>query len=130
MSLTSLTSREAVPVTIGGVVMYCERFKASAVRSISENSTVNSDTVITNNSSRSTKLIFFGRICTDSSPDDFIFSFNDLVHSASPILVSYMGLDFNNCHMLAYTFSDNGGEWADVSVTLLTADTITRSAAS
>ena len=127
MSTTSLTVREAVPVTIGGVTLYCESFKASAVRNISENAATNGNTVITNNSSRSTKLIFSGRICTDNSPDDFIYSFNELVHSAAPFLVSYMGLDFNNCHMLAYTFNDKGGEWVDVSVTLITADTITRS---
>lgn len=128
MSTTSLTKREPVPVTISGITLYCESFKASAVRDISESSTVVGGTVITGNSSRSTKLIFSGRICSDDSPDDVIFSFNALVHSASAFTVSYMGLDFNNCRMLSYSFSDKGETWSDAAVTLVTADTITRSA--
>ncbi len=128
MNTASITKREAVPVVIGGYTVYCESFKASSVRNISENPTVDGGTVISNNSSRTTKLIFSGRICSDNSPADFIFSFNDLVHSAAAFQVSYMGLVFNNCRMLAYSFADKGGNWADISVTLVTADTITRSA--
>jgi hypothetical protein len=127
MSTSSLTKREAVPVTIGGYTVYCESFKASSVRDINESPTVVGGTVITSNSSRTTKLVFSGRICSENSPADFIFSFNDLVHSAAAFSVSYMELVFNNCHMLAYSFADKGGNWADISVTLVTADTITRS---
>ena len=127
MNTTSLSDRKAVPVVIGGITIYCEGFKASALRNIDENSTVVGDTVMTSNASRSTKLIFTGRICSENSPDDALFSLNALVNSASSFTVEYMGLDFDNCYMSAYSFTDKGGDWTDVSVTLITADTITRS---
>ena len=127
--VTELSYREAVPVVIGGSTLYCERFRAFSVRRINEESDAAGGTVITNNATGSTKLIFTGRICTEGSPEDFIYSFNELVHSASAIAVEYMGLSFTGCRILSYSFEDRGGEWADVSVTLMTSETITRSSA-
>ncbi len=126
-AISELSCREAVPVTIGGSTVYCERFRAFSVRRINEEPTADGGAVITNNSTGSTRLVFSGRVCTDNSPGDFVYSFNDLVHSASAITVEYMGLSFSGCRMLSYSFEDKGGEWADVSVTLMTSDAVTRS---
>lgn len=126
--VTAINERKPVPVAIGGSTLFCEGFKASAVRSITEESTSDGGTVFTNNASRSTKLIFSGRVCTEGSPADFIYSFNALVNSSAGFNVEYMGLVFSGCRMLSYSFSDNGGDWADVTVTLITADAVARSA--
>jgi hypothetical protein len=127
MNTTSLSDRKAVPVVIRGITLYCENFKAVSVRNIVETSTSTGNMAITSNASRSTKLIFTGRICSEDAPADALFSFNAFVNLASPFNVTYMGLTFNNCYMSAYSFTDKGGDWIDVSVTLITADDITRS---
>lgn len=126
MSLTSLTKHEAVPVNIADTAIYCESFKASAVRSISEESTVDGGSVFTNMACRSTKLSFSGRLIADDS-GDFIYSFNALIKGGDCFDVEYMGLSFVNCHMLSYTLDSKGEDWAAVSVTLISNDDIQRS---
>lgn len=126
-NVTELSCREAEPVSINGKTVYCERFRAFSARSINEESTVDGGLVITDNASRSTKLVFCGRVCTDDSPESFILNFNQLVHSASAFAVTFMGLNFSSCRMLSYSFDSRGGDWADVTVTLVTSDSIVRS---
>lgn len=126
MSLTSLTKHEAVPVNIADTIIYCEGFKASAVRNISEESTVDGGSVFTNMACRSTRLIFSGRIFADAA-GDFIYSFNALIKGSGCFDVEYMGLSFANCHMLSYTLDNKGEDWAAVSVTLISNDNIRRS---
>lgn len=126
-TVTELSYREAEPVSINGTTVYCERFRAISARSINEESTVDGNTVITENASRSTRLIFYGRVCTEDSPEDFIYNFNQLVHSASSFTVTFMGLSFSSCRMLSYSFDSRSTDWADVTVTLITPDNIIRS---
>ncbi|MDD7517884.1 hypothetical protein [Ruminococcus flavefaciens] len=126
MSVTSLTKHEAVPVNIAAATVYCDGFKASSTRNISEESTCDGGTVFTNDACRSTKLIFSGRIFSDYSAD-FILQFNSLVRSNSSFSVEYMGLTFSSCRMLSYTFDSKGEDWAAVTVTLITPDNIIRS---
>lgn len=126
MNTTELTKHEAVPVNIASAVIYCDSFKAVSARSINEESTADGGSVFTNNASRSTKLTFSGRIFADYSAD-FICGFNALVKNSAAFNVEYMGLCFNNCRLLSYTFDNRKGDWADVTVTLLTDDNIVRS---
>ena len=126
MSITKLTKHEAVPVNIASAVVYCDGFKAVSARSINEESTADGGSVFTSNASRSTKLTFSGRIFADYSAD-FIYSFNALVKSSAAFNMEYMGLCFRSCHLLSYTFDNKKGDWADVTVTLLTDDNIVRS---
>ena len=126
MSTTELTKHEAVPVNIASAVIYCDGFKASAARSINEESTAGGGSVFTNDASRSTKLTFSGRVFSDFAAD-FVFSFNALVKNSALFNAEYMGLCFNNCRLLSYTFDNKKGDWADVSVTLMTDDNIVRS---
>ena len=126
-TVPELSQREAVPVDINGSVIYCEKFEAHAARSINEESTVDGEAVITGNGSRSTKLVFTGRICTDDSPEDLIISFSSLVSSAELFDIEYMGLEFDDCCMLSFDFDDSGGEWADISVSVIVNGSISRS---
>ena len=126
-TVTAVNERKPAEVVIGGVTFFCESFKASAVRSIAEESTSDGGTVVTNNASRSTRLTFTGRVSTEGASEDAVYSFNALVNSASVFNVEHMGLVFADCRMLSYTFDDKGGDWADVTVVLLTAEPVTRS---
>ncbi|MBR6967013.1 MAG: hypothetical protein IKH78_00640 [Ruminococcus sp.] len=126
-SVTAFTHREALPVTIGSCVIYCEEFRASAARSINEEPTADGGTALTNDSLRSTRLTFSGRICTEDDPMDFVYDFNSLIRSGTALAVEYMGLRFTGCRMLAYTYEDKGGDWASATVTLITAEAVTRS---
>ena len=126
-TVTAINERKPAAVVIGGVTFFCESFKASAVRSIAEESTSDGGTVVTNNASRSTRLTFTGRVSTEGAFEDAVYSFNELVNSASVFNVEHMGLVFADCRMLSYTFDDKGGDWADVTLVLLTAEPVTRS---
>ena len=128
-TVTAINERKPAAVVIGGVTLFCESFRASAVRSITEESTADGETVFTNNASRSTRLTFSGRVSIDGSPEDAVLSFNALVNSASSFNVEHMGLVFADCRMLSYSFDDRGGDWADVTVVLLTAEPVVRSIA-
>lgn len=119
MSTTALIKREAVPVEIGGLILYCEGFRASAVRAVNEESSADGGTVITNNSSRSTRLTFSGRVCTGDDPMSFVLAVNRLIRSAETFAVEYMGLRFPECRLLSYNYEDKGGEAALAAVTVL-----------
>ncbi|MBP5378664.1 MAG: hypothetical protein J6Y64_03895 [Ruminococcus sp.] len=129
-TVTAINERKPAAVVIGGVTLFCESFRASAVRSITEESTADGETVFTNNASRSTRLTFSGRVSIDGSPEDAVLSFNALVNSASSFNVEHMGLVFADCRMLSYSFDDRRGDWADITVVLLTAEPVSRSIAS
>ncbi|MBP5580182.1 MAG: hypothetical protein J6X85_00060 [Ruminococcus sp.] len=129
-TVTAINERKPAAVVIGGVTLFCESFRASAVRSITEESTADGETVLTNNASRSTRMTFSGRVSIDGSPEDAVLSFNALVNSASPFNVEHMGLIFADCRMLSYSFDDRRGDWADITVVLLTAEPVSRSIAS
>ena len=128
-TVTAINERKPAAVVIGGVTLFCESFRASAVRSITEESTADGETVLTNNASRSTRMTFSGRVSIDGSPENAVLSFNALVNSASSFNVEHMGLVFADCRMLSYSFDDRGGDWADVTVVLLTAEPVVRSIA-
>lgn len=119
MSITALIKREPVPAEIGGLTLYCEGFKASAVRAIAEESSADGAMVITNSSSRSTRLTFSGRVCTEDEPESFVLAVNDMISSGESFTVRYMGLSFYGCRLLSYSFEDKGGEAALAQVTLL-----------
>ncbi|WP_024861428.1 hypothetical protein [Ruminococcus flavefaciens] len=128
-TVTAINERKPAAVVIGGVTFFCESFKASAVRSITEESTTDGGTVVTNNASRSTRLTFSGRVSTEGASEDAVYSFNGLVNSSAPFNVEHMGLVFADCRMLSYTFDDKGDDWADATVVLMTAEPVTRRSA-
>lgn len=126
-SVTALTKREPVPVKMGALILYCEGFKASGVRAVAEESSVDGAAVITNNAARSTRLTFSGRVCTDGRPMDFVIAANGMIHSAMTFVTEYMGLIFSECRLISYSFEDKGGEAALASVTLLSTGIIEES---
>lgn len=121
---TVLNNRQAIPVTIAGFVLYCEEFKASAVRSISEEPTVMGKRAVTKSFPRATKLIFSGRISNETDPLDFVMKANNILHSKVKYDIAYRGIAFLNCTVQGFTAEDSGGDYIKASVTVVTSDNI------
>lgn len=119
MSASVLVKREAVPVKIGGLTLYCEGFKAYGARAVAEESSADGAAVITNNSARGTRLTFSGRVCTEGAPESFVLAANDMIRSGDTFTVEYTGMIFYACRLISYSFEDKGGEAALASVTLI-----------
>ena len=121
---TRFTAREAFPVTIGSVTMYCEKFRASAARRFAEESTVTGDDVFTNESPRSMEMTFSGRICVESSPLLTLLNAYNTLRRTNTNDILYRGLVFRNCHMKSFTIEDCGLDYVELSLTAITADDI------
>lgn len=121
---TVLSHREAIPVTVGSTVVYCESFRASAVKSINEETTVNGKSLITSSGVRALKLSFSGRIYDESAPLKFLADMNYEMGS-QPFTVIYRGLIFSDCILQKYEVTDSGKEWTEASFTLVTPSAVT-----
>lgn len=116
-----VTRREAVPVQIGPVTLYCESFRAAGSSVLYEQPTVSGGTVITNRYKRSSELTFTGRVYGTAAEIIAVF---DILTGGHPALsLTYRELSFTGCLLRSYTAEDSGGDFTDVTVTLSTNDT-------
>lgn len=122
--MNELCRREAIPVTIGYMELYCESFKASAVSDLAEQPTVSGGNVITNRSKKSTRLVFKGRVYNETVPLQFLFIANTM-NNPSGYTIEYRGMIFKNCIIYGFTVEDKGDDFVYVSVTVATPDIIT-----
>ena len=121
---TALNSHKAIPVQIANFVLYCEEFKASAVRTVSEEPTVTGKNVVTKSFPRATKLIFSGRVCGETDSLDFVMKANNILHTKVKYDIAYRGIAFLNCTIQGFTAEDRGEGYIRATVTLITADNI------
>lgn len=121
---TTFTAREAFPVAIGSVTMYCEKFRASAARRFTEESTVIGGDVFTNESPRSMEMTFSGRICVENAPLLTLLNAYNTLRRSVRNDISYRGLVFRNCQMKSFTVEDSGLDYVELSVTAITADDV------
>ncbi|MBQ1518825.1 MAG: hypothetical protein IIZ53_03120 [Ruminococcus sp.] len=119
---TAMTSREAFPVTMGDLTVFCESFKASAVKAINEENTVNGKSLMTSSAVRSLRLVFSGRIYDMSSSVGILVDLGGAMTSDRTYTVIYRGVRFSGCIMQKYELTDSGNDWYDVSFTLITFD--------
>ena len=125
MSITTeLLHREAIPVTVGGTDVYCENFRASAVKAVNEETTVNGSSIITSAGIRAVRLTFSGRIYDKDAPLKFLADISGEMDS-QPFDVEYRGLEFSDCILQKYEVTDSGKDWTDASFTLITSSEIT-----
>lgn len=115
-----LTSHQPEEVVIGSLKMYCESFKASQNAVLSERSTVNGDTLITNKLRRAARLTFSGRLPADDLSMIEVGKLNNLIGCAG-ISITYRGLAFSDCTVLSYTAEDSGGSFISLTVELAAA---------
>lgn len=124
MMTTEFNRREAIPVEIAGITLYCEEFRASAVKSISEEPTVSGRNAVTESYPRGTKLTFSGRIYSETNPLSCIMTINNSLHAKMTYDIIYRGLGFINCMVQGYTAEDCGEDFIKTSVTVVTTNNV------
>jgi len=118
---TYITSRRAVPVSIGTMQLYCEDMTIAAKRVNAETSTVSGSGTVTGSAPRCAVVNMKGRTFDESSPLHSAAQLDALLRSHSTLTVSYRGLVFDDCRILAYEVTDSGRDYVDLSVTLSSA---------
>ena len=117
---TVISTRKAVPVAIGSVTLYCESFRAAAAMTVTEASAVSGGGIVTNSAPRCEKLTFTGRIADEEQPLGAVMELNNMLRAPEPFDVEYRGLVFPDCVIQSFTADDNGCDYIEVSVTLIT----------
>ncbi len=122
--VTTITNREPVPVTIGSLTLWCENFKASAVRSFTEEPFVSGGAAVTNTCPKAMKLTFAGRIYSDDAPLDFVKAASGMLRSSESYNIVYRGLVFGRCRVQSFNAEDNGEDFICAVITLITEDAV------
>lgn len=119
-TVTELTSREAFTVTVGSCTVYCDSFRASAVKAVNEETTVDGKSIITSSGLRAIRLVFSGRMYNVVRPLGFLAEISSPMADSSTFTVTYRGMRFDKCIMQKYELSDECRDWTEVSFTLIT----------
>jgi hypothetical protein len=117
---TEISIREAYPVKIGTLTLYCEHFKAVGTRAFAEKSTVSGETFYSNANKKSLRVTFEGRIYNEASPLEFVTFCDDFISTNTGFDVEYRGITFKECHVQSYTAEDKGQDYIYGTVTLVT----------
>ncbi len=123
-SVTTITERESVPVTIGSLTMWCESFKATGVRSFSEEPLVFGGGTITNTCPKAMKLTFAGRILISEGRLDFVKTASDMLRSGQSCTIVYRGLSFSGCRVQSFNAEDKGEDYIYGVISLITSETV------
>ncbi|MBO5572099.1 MAG: hypothetical protein J5926_05240 [Ruminococcus sp.] len=119
-TVTEITSREAMPVTVGGCTVYCDSFRVSAVRAVNEETTVDGESVITSSGLRAARLVFSGRIYDETRPLRFLTDISSPMSGGQAYTITYRGIRFTGCILQKYELTDSCRDWTEVSLTLIT----------
>lgn len=117
--MSEICSREAVPVSVGQLTLYCESFRAAADTVLCEQPTVIGGTVITNSCAKATKLTLAGRIYCGDGDLAVLTEINNM-NGSSGYTVVYRGVSFSDCTVKGYTAEDRGDDMLYVTLTLAT----------
>lgn len=117
--MSVLCERQAEPVAIGSVTLYCESFRAAATAALYEQPTVTGGTLLTNTCVKSTKLTLTGRVCSSEAPLGCVTELNNMVGSGG-IDIVYRGVRFRSCVVQSYAAEDKGDDMLYLTVTLAT----------
>lgn len=119
--MSEICSREAVPVSVGQLTLYCESFRAAADTVLYEQPTVIGGTVITNSCAKATKLTLAGRIYCGDGDLAVLTEINNM-NGSSGYTVEYRGVSFSDCVVIGYSAEDRGDDMLYVTLTLATED--------
>ncbi|SEL10753.1 hypothetical protein SAMN02910353_01906 [Ruminococcus sp. YRD2003] len=118
--MSTICSREAVPVTIGQFTLYCESFRAAASTVLYEQPTVIGGTVISNRCVKATRLTLAGRVYCGAGDIPALTVLNNM-NGGSGLTVIYRGVKFTDCTVQGSTAEDRGDDMLYVTLTLATA---------
>lgn len=119
-TVTGLSSREAMPVTLGECTVYCDSFNISAVRAINEETTVDGGSAVTSSGLRAARLIISGRIYDENHPLRFLTDISSPMAGGQAYTITYRGIRFTGCILQKYELIDSCRDWTEVSLTLIT----------
>lgn len=115
--MSEICKREAVPVAIGQLTLYCESFRASGSTVLYEQPTVTGVTVVTNKYVRSSKLVLTGRVCSGDAALTVLTALNNM-NGTPGVDIVYRGVRFPGCTVQGYTAEDRGDDMLYVTLTL------------
>ncbi len=117
--MSIINIHESVPVKIGDIVLYCEKFKASGVKNYSEQNTVSGDVTITNYGKKAVRLTFSGRICDENNPLCFLVYVNNLMENTGTFSIEYKNVIFGECRIQSFVTDDNNDDFISATVTVI-----------
>ncbi|MDE5582915.1 MAG: hypothetical protein K2J08_04345 [Ruminococcus sp.] len=123
----SLNIHESVPVDVCGIILYCEKFRASCVKVFTEQNTVSGDEIITGYGKKHIRVILNGRVCNAEKPLEFLSGMNDLMKRCVTFSTEYKNITLVNCQVQAFSVDDENNDFVSVSVTLIAEDAYTES---
>lgn len=124
-----ISKKEAYPVRIGALLMYCENFRAVGTRNFSEKTTVSGGAFFANSGKRALRLTFEGRIYDEYLPLRMLLYTDAFLTSGSSCTIKYRGLTFTGCRVQSFTAEDGGEDYLKASITLVTVNTAKQSEA-
>lgn len=114
--MNKFCNREAMPVVINGLTLYCEKFKAISSVELHEQPTVDGMAQITNKFRRTMKFTFSGRIYNNTDePFSLLTVFNNM-GSCSDFTINYRGMKIEKCLITNFTIEDNNNDFVYVNV--------------
>lgn len=125
MKDTPFNVREAVPVTLGSLTIYCEEFRVTDSTAWFEQPTVSGDTAITNCCRHAKKITLTGRVAEEDTPLGFIIAADSAAGTSNVYSFIYRGAVFSGCRVASFTAEDKGGPFFYVSVTLISSEPVT-----
>lgn len=117
--MSIINIHESVPVNIGDIVLYCEKFKATGVKNYSEQNTVSGDVTITNYGKKAVRLTFSGRICDENNPLGFLVYVNNLMGNTGTFSIEYKNVIFGDCRIQSFVTDDNNDDFISATVTVI-----------
>lgn len=118
----AVSAKEAYPVRVGALLMYCEHFKASGTRVFSEKATVSGDTFFSNVNKKALRITLEGRIYDEYVPLRMLLYTDALMNADTPCTIEYRGMTFTNCRVQSFSAEDKGEDYIYASITLVTVE--------
>lgn len=125
MSSVNISERKAFPVRIGDILMYCDGYKASAVRMLAEASTVSGNNIVTNGAPKAMRLTLRGRIIPSNKPMQFVCTAYNMLRSKVLFNIDCRGLSCTGCTLLSFSAEDTGKDYINAEITLASPNTLT-----
>lgn len=125
MENVTLSERKSFPVRIGDIVLYCEGYKASAMRTLAEASTVSGSNIITNSAPRAMKLTLRGRVIPLGNKMQFVCTAYNMLRSKVLFNIDCRGLSCTGCTLLSFTAEDTGRDFINAEMTLASPNALT-----
>ncbi|MDE6520556.1 MAG: hypothetical protein K2K91_08935 [Ruminococcus sp.] len=114
--MNEFCNREAIPVVINGLTLYCEKFKALSSVELHEQPTVDGVAQITNRFRKTMKFTFTGRIYNNTDEPFSLLTLFNSMGSFSDFTINYRGMKIEKCIITNFTIEDKNEDFVYISV--------------